>query len=143
MRSVAAVWLVVVGLLAPVPAWAKWTRVTSEHFTFVGDASERDIRLIAQELEQFRDVVSRVLSDGVTNSPVRTVVVVFQNDKSFEPFRPQFRGKTVSAAGYFLGHEDGNYIAVNAEQQTDAYGVIFHEFAHFMMASTVGHAPPG
>ena len=38
-------------VVSPAPAFAKWTRFTSEHFTFVGDAPERDMRLIAQQLE--------------------------------------------------------------------------------------------
>lgn len=128
-------------MAAPVSAFAKWTRLTSDHFTFVGDAPERDIRLIAQQLEQFREVVSKVISVDTTHSPVPTVVVVFENDRSFSPFKPVFQGRPIGVAGYFVGSEDGNYIAVNAEQEADAYGIIFHEYAHFMVGSTVGDVP--
>lgn len=128
-------------LSAPSAAWAKWTRFTSEHFTFVGDAPERDMRLIAQQLEQFREVVGKVVSADTTHSPVPTVVVVFENDRSFLPFKPVFQGRPVGVAGYFVGSEDGNYIAVNAEQEAEAYGIIFHEYAHFMVGSSVGDVP--
>lgn len=137
--SVAIVlWALVV---SPAPAFAKWTRFTSEHFTFVGDAPEREIRLIAQQLEQFRDVVGKVVSADTTHSPVPTVVVVFESARSFSPFRPVYQGRPVGVAGYFVGSEDGNYIAVNAEQEAEAYGIIFHEYAHFMVGSSVGDVP--
>lgn len=142
MTRVAATLMVLVGLLAaPAPAWATWTRITSEHFTFVGDAPERDIRLIAQQLEQFRTVVGQVFSSDATHSPVPTVVVVFQDQRSFAQFRPMFQGRPVDVAGYFVGMEDGNYIAVNAEREAAAYGVIFHEYAHFLVGSAVGEVP--
>lgn len=142
MKHVAIALLIGLGLLAfPGTAWARWTRVSSEHFVFIGDVSERDIRDIAQRLEQFRDVVGRVFSDDATSTPVPTVVVVFANDRSFTPFKPVFQGKPVPVAGYFAGTEDVNYIAVNAEQDSAAYGVIFHEYAHFLIRNAVGNAP--
>lgn len=66
--------------LAPATASAAWVRLTTPHFVLVGDAAERQMRDIAQRLEQFRDVVGRVFSDDTTHSPVPAVVVVFQND---------------------------------------------------------------
>ena len=142
MKRIATSLLLLTGMLvSPTAAWAKWTRISSQHFVFVGDASEREIRDIALRLEQFREVVGRVLSDAVNSTPVRTVVVVFQNDKSFTPFKPEFQGRPVAVAGYFVGMEDANYIAVNAEQDSEAYGVIFHEYAHFLTSNAVGATP--
>jgi tetratricopeptide (TPR) repeat protein len=133
------IWLC--GLASPATASAKWTRLSSRHFVFVGDASERDIRNIARRLEQFREVVGRVLSDEATRSPVPTIVVVFENDRSFTPFKPMFQGKPADVAGYFAGTEDVNYIAVNAEQDGQAFGLIFHEFAHVLIGNAVALPP--
>lgn len=143
MRRACLACLLCAGMLAvSTDAWAKWTRLSSEHFVFVGDASERSMRNIAQRLEQFRDVAGRVLSDGIVMSPVPTVVVVFENAKSLEAFTPLFQGRPVRVAGYFVGMEDANVMAVNAEQDTDAYGVIFHEYAHFLSGNAYGPTPP-
>ena len=133
--------LLVLCLLLPAPAWATWTRLSSDHFTFVGDASERELRTLAQRLEQFREVVGRVLGTGTISSPVPTLVIVFQNDRSFADYRPVYKGKAVQVGGYFIGGEDLNVIAVNALQLTESYGVIFHEYAHFMLGSAVGTTP--
>lgn len=142
MKRVAGSLLFVLMMLAaPSSASAKWISLSSDHFQFVGDATERDMRAIAARLEQFRDVVGRLFSTELTRAPMPTVVVVFQNDRSFTPVKPLFQGRPVSVAGYFLGSEDLNYIAVNAEQEAMAYGVIFHEYAHQIMANSVGVAP--
>ena len=143
MNRVAVALLIALGLFAsPRTASARWTRLSSEHFVFVGDVSERDMRDIARRLEQFREVVGRMFSQEATSTPVPTVVVVFQNDRSFTPFKPVFQGKPVAVAGYFVGTEDVNYIAVNAAQDSAAYGVIFHEYAHFLIRNAVGNADP-
>ncbi len=128
-------------LALPGTAFAKWTRLSSDHFVFVGDASEREMRDIAQRLEQFRETVGHLVSNEATTSAVPTIVMVFQNERSFAPFKPQFQGKPVSVAGYFVGTEDVNYIAVNAAQDTEAYGLIFHEYAHFLIRNEVASAP--
>ena len=128
-------------LLYPRTAQARWTRVTTEHFVFVGDASEASIRSIAGRLEMFHEVIGRVLPGQPAGTPIPTVVLVFQNARSLAPFRPMFQGKPVELAGFFAGSEDANYIAVNAEQETNAYSVIFHEYAHSLTANALGDIP--
>ena len=41
-----------------------------------------------------------MLSNGAVSSPAPTIVIAFENDKSFTPFNP-VQGRPVSAAGYF------------------------------------------
>ena len=133
------VWLAV--LLCPSAADARWIRLSSEHFVFIGDASEGTIRNIAQRLELFHEVIGRIFSSQVTASPVPTVVIVFQNARSSAPYRPMFNGKPVDAAGYFALGDDVNYIAVNAEQDNEAHGLIFHEYTHFLLHNALGDVP--
>ena len=65
------------GLLAG-DARADWTRLRSANFTFVGDASERQIRRVAQQLEQFREVMVRVLPEASVGSPAPIVVIAMR-----------------------------------------------------------------
>ena len=128
-------------VLAPLEAMARWTELRSENFLFIGDAPERTIRTVAQKLEQFRDVMVRVLPDATMASPVPTVVVVFGGPRSFAPYRPEFRGRPVELAGYFIGSDDINYIAIDAESSDLAFKVIFHEDSHFLLQTWMGRAP--
>jgi hypothetical protein len=73
--------IVVTALLlgsVPIAASAAWSRLTTEHFVFVGDASDGTIRRVAQKLDQFREVLTRALPGSGTKSPVPTVVIVFR-----------------------------------------------------------------
>jgi hypothetical protein len=133
------VWLAV--LFTPSLADARWIRLTSEHFVFIGDAPEATIRNIARRLELFQEVIGRIFSSQMTASPVPTVVIVFQNARSFGPYRPTFNGKPIELAGYFSQGDDVNYVAVNAEQDTEAHGLIFHEYAHFLLNNALGDVP--
>ena len=120
---------------------AGWIRLRTPNFAFVGDASERQIRSVAQQLEQFREVMLRALPATAVGSPAPIVVIVFANDRSFAPFKPRFQGRTVDVAGYFQGGFDVNFIAINGDLGDEAVRTVFHEYSHFLLSSTLAVAP--
>src|SRR5262245_50969630 len=123
----------------PAPAADKWVRVQSKNFTLVGNATENEIRDVAENLEVFRTVFSRFfkLREG---SSVATTVVVFRSDQAFKPFKPVYKGKPANVAGYFQSGLDVNFIALAADMQTPR--VIYHEYVHRLMSDTLGSLPP-
>lgn len=125
----------------PALAEARWVRLVTPNFEFVGDASEGDIRRTAERLEQFREALVRALPDTAATSPVPTVVLVFGSQGSLAPYRPLFEGKPVEVGGYFVDGEDRNVIAVNAELGDQALGTIYHEYAHAVTSNQVGALP--
>ncbi|MEP7272315.1 MAG: hypothetical protein ABI882_12495 [Acidobacteriota bacterium] len=125
-----------------VAAKEEWITVRSRNFTLVGNASEREIRRIATELEQFRAAFGRLFAQARLQSTAPTRVVVFRNDGAFRPFKPMFQGKPGAVSGYFLAGTDVNYIALTAETRQDRpYGVIFHEFVHALTRNNARNAP--
>jgi Protein of unknown function (DUF1570) len=113
-----------------------WTSVRSKNFHLVGNASEKDIRRIGVQLEQFRDVLSRLIANVKAVSSVPITVVVFKSDASFKPFRPP------SAAAYFQSGEDVNYIALTSERMDEnPYAAIFHEYVHFLVKNNTENVP--
>jgi tetratricopeptide (TPR) repeat protein len=132
-----------IGILAGLPATARadWGRLRTANFLFIGDASDRQLRETARKLEQFREVMLRALPDVSGISAVPTVVIVFQRDRSFTPFKPQFQGRTTDVAGFFLGSEDVNYLAVNIEHGEVGFSTVFHEYSHFLVANSLGNVP--
>jgi tetratricopeptide (TPR) repeat protein len=125
--------------LAPLQAASakdNWTSVRSKNFHLVGNASEKDIRRIGVQLEQFRDVLSRLIANVKAVSSVPITVVVFKSDDSFKPFRPP------SAAAYFQSGEDVNYIALTSERMDEnPYAAIFHEYVHFLVRNNTENVP--
>src|SRR5687768_6841371 len=127
-------------LCAPLHAAAKWTTLRSTNFVFIGDASERQIREVAQQLEKFRDVVARLLP-GASTSPAPTVVFVFATDQSFRPYTPRFDGRFVEVGGYLVGSDAVNYVAVNAELGELALTPVFHESPDVLAANSRAALP--
>src|SRR6185436_10524310 len=82
-----------------------WTSVRSRNFTVIGNASEKDIRNVADRLEQFRAVFGSLFPTIPLNSAAPTTVIVFKNDNAFRPYKPN-----QEEAGYFQPGEDVNYI---------------------------------
>ena len=138
------VWLVVCALLYAQHAGAapRWIRLRSDHFVFIADTSERDVRDIALHLEQFRDAISRVLPSSAVATAVPTIVFVFQSDGALTPYKPTYEGRPVALAGFFSGWTDRNVIAINAAAQQSALRVVFHEYGHFLVQNTSGRLPP-
>ena len=134
-------WLVILLTLAPAREGAakdNWISVRSRNFQLIGNAGEKEIRQVANRLEQFREVFTRLFPKAKFTAPRPTTVVVFKNDKSYSPFR-----SNQNIAGYFQPGPDVNYITLTAEVrgEQDPFTVIFHEYTHLLVNSTLGNVP--
>jgi tetratricopeptide (TPR) repeat protein len=116
-----------------------WTSVHSQDFQLVGNASEKDIRLVANRLEQFRSVFALLFPAIRLNSPVPTTVIVFKSDGSYKPFKVN-----PNVAGYFQPGEDVNYITLTTEKASEdqPFRTIFHEYVHLLIENTMGPTVP-
>jgi tetratricopeptide (TPR) repeat protein len=124
-------------------AWAgpEWTRLRSPNFTLEGNVPERDLRAVALRFEQFREVLSRGLTNVSLVTPTPLTVVVFAYDRDFKPVRPLFNGKPIEAVGYALGSSVGTSIALCVEYGERAYPYIYHEYGHQLFNNAVPHLP--
>jgi len=125
--------------LTPSPTQAKdtWISVRTKNFTLVGNASEKEIRQVATRLEQFRDVLRRLLKGAKFETPVPTTVIVFKSMSSYKPFN------IGNNAGYFQKGDDVNYITLSTELGgQNPYSIIYHEFVHLLVDNNLGNVPP-
>lgn len=119
-----------------------WTSVRTKNFLLVGNASEKDIRLVATRFEQFRFVFSQLFPRANLTSITPTTIVVFKSDSSYTPFKPLYNGKPEAVAGYFQSGEDVNYITLTAEKREESpFAVIFHEYSHLIINNTLTDPP--
>lgn len=123
-------------------AGAQWLRLRSPHFVVVGDASERELRQVADRVEGFREGLIRALPDATVAMPVPMTIVVFASDAGFTPFKPLVNGKPMArVAGYFLGGEDAHFVAMTLAHGEAAYPTVLHEYTHALLAETLPTAP--
>lgn len=121
---------------------AQWLRLRSPHFVVVGDASERELRRVADRVEGFREGLMRALPNATVAMPVPMTIVVFATDSGFTPFKPLVNGRPMERiGGYFLGGEDANYIAITLAHGEAAYPTILHEYTHALLAETLPSLP--
>ncbi len=122
----------------PVSAKDNWLSVHSKNFLLVGNANEKQIRQVGMRLEQFREVFAQLFPKAVHTSPVPTTVIVFKNDDSYRPFKPN-----PNVAGYFQAGQDVNYITLTNEVRggQDPFRVIFHEYTHLLINNTMPNVP--
>jgi tetratricopeptide (TPR) repeat protein len=119
-----------------------WTSVRSKNFLLVGNAPEKEIRLVATRLEQFRYVFSQLFPRANMASITPTTVVVFKSDSSYTPFKPLYNGKPQAVAGYFQPGTDVNYITLTPERQEERpFAVIFHEYSHQIINNNLSDPP--
>ncbi|HEX4899769.1 MAG TPA: tetratricopeptide repeat protein [Pyrinomonadaceae bacterium] len=130
--------LLTVASAREVSAKDNWISVRSRNFQLIGNAGEKDVRQVANRLEQFREVFTRLFPKAKFISPVPTTVIVFKSDKSYSPFR-----SNPNIAGYFQPGPDVNYITLTTEVrgEQDPFTVIFHEYTHLLVNSTLGNVP--
>ena len=77
---------------------------------------------MALRFEQFRGAVTSTfppLADDRPGPPV--VVIVFRDQRAYEPCQPRFNGKAVKVGGYFLPSRDVNYITLTASSGRDDF----------------------
>lgn len=130
--------LLITSAARAISAKETWISIRSKNFLLVGNAGEKEIRQVAVRLEQFREAASRLFVKANFNSPVPTTVIVFKNDSSYRPFKPN-----ANTAGYFQAGPDVNYITLKTEVNDDQnpFGVIFHEYTHLLINNTSGNVP--
>src|SRR5262247_3157165 len=120
-----------------------WLKAQSNHFTLIGDASEKEIRNAGMRLEQFREafsqIISQIISPGFIDSSVPITVIVFKNDSAYRPFKPLHQGRPADVSGHF---QSSGYSALAAGRgQRNPYAVIFHEYIHALTSGGSLPAP--
>lgn len=124
-----------------VPAQTVWKRLETPNFELLGNTGERDLRQVAERLEQFRAAMGLLFSGVKQDAAVRTRVLVFRNHKTYDPYKPLYNGKPASLGGYFVGGQDVAHITLTVENLDDNMGVVYHEYVHLLMADAIGHTP--
>ena len=130
-------------LIAASARAAEWTSLRTEHFLLLGDASPREIRDVALRFEQFRGAVTSAfppLADDRPGPPV--VVIIFRDQRAYEPYQPRFNGKAVKVGGYFLPSRDVNYITLTASSGRDDFRTVYHEYTHLLLQRLSANLSP-
>lgn len=127
---------VVVLTAAPVAAKDTWINLTTKNFNIISNADEGRTRKLVLKLEQFHFAFSKIFNLPLELS-LKTTVMVFKNESSFNPYKTLYNGKPANVAGYFQGGEDENLIVMDiSANQERPMSVIYHEYTHLLTSNT-------
>jgi len=141
VRSRVTLAVVLLTLVAASASAATWTRVDTPNFIIIGATGKSALQDIGRQFEGFRAALTKVLSSAITATPVPTVVVVFSDDKTFEPFKPVYEGKTVDIGGLFISRRNINYILLGPNRNVENLRPVFHEYSHLVVSNVAPKLP--
>jgi tetratricopeptide (TPR) repeat protein len=119
-------------------AQSRWTLVRSETLTVVGDQSPRTLRRVADEIEQFREVVGQLI--GTDHPPaLPTIVYVFGTVRTMEPYAPA-APRRARMAGFYLPDTDLQRLVLSLDQPGDT-PLAFHEYMHLILDNAIRGLP--
>jgi len=119
----------------------RWTMVRTPSLTVIGDQSPGRLRDVAIEIEQFRSVVAGLIRNADRPLSLPTIVFVFGERKSLQPFVPLYNGKPIELAGYFHGDLDANVMLMSLEGFEESASIVYHEFTHLLVRNAVRSIP--
>jgi tetratricopeptide (TPR) repeat protein len=119
----------------------RWTMVRTPSLTVIGDQSPGTLRDVAIQIEQFRSVVAGLIRNADRPLPLPTIVFVFGERKSLQPFVPLYNGKPIELAGYFHGDLDANVVVLSLEGFEESASVVYHELTHLLVRNAVRSIP--
>ncbi|MSO20805.1 MAG: hypothetical protein EXQ56_10160 [Acidobacteria bacterium] len=104
----------------------KWRRLTTANFELLTTEGDRRARAALLHFEQVRSFFLKVgIKEPVSES--KTLIVAFQSEKEFKPYRP-----TESAAAYYQRGYDRDYIVMQ-ELSPDFLSGATHEYVHLLV----------
>jgi hypothetical protein len=127
---------------APVSAAEpRWTMVRTPSLTVIGDQSAATLRDVAIQIEQFRAVVAGLIPNADRPMSLPTIVFVFGERKSMQPFVPLYNGKPIELGGYFHGGDDANVMLLSLEGFDEGASIVYHEYTHLLIRNAVRFVP--
>ncbi len=123
---------------------ARWTRVTSPHFTVITDSNEKDARRVASQFERMRAVFHVLMPTVGDDAGSSITVLALKNKKSFRTIEPAaYLGKDqLNLAGLFLRTQNRNYILLRLDAEGEhPFVTVYHEYTHYMLRKSEAWIP--
>ena len=146
MRTARALLALAIGVAAAVPASAaakpeSWTEAHSAHFHVVTNANPKAAANSVHKLEEFRHLLSLMFPGMRLDPPTPARVILFRNNRTFEPYTPRVTQEKRGRLGGFMQPGDERmYLAINLGLPEPQH-VVFHEYIHLILALNMDRVP--
>jgi tetratricopeptide (TPR) repeat protein len=111
-----------------------WFRVESAHLVILTNSDAATGTAVARRIERLREVFETIGAPLRSEADLPTIVLLFRDSKSFDPYRIKFHGKVRQDAGLFVRSTRANYLVVDASSSLD---VALHEYTHLLVSLSI------
>ena len=116
-----------------------WLEVRTPHFQVVTNSNEKEGRRAARQFEGMRAVFQKVFPDAELDTAAPILVLAVQDRTAMDALEPdQYLAQgQARLVGLFVSALERNYVLIllNAPG-VHPYGVVYHEYAHFVFSLT-------
>jgi Tfp pilus assembly protein PilF len=146
MRCRFAVFLILAGALCgrAMAAPEQWVEVSSQHFTVITDANDKQGRHILDQLERMRWMFHTIFPKANVDPALPIMVIATRNEKGFQSLEPAAylaKGQ-LHLGGLFLRTPDKNYILLRLDAEDGhPFAAIYHEYTHLQFRDALEWMP--
>lgn len=135
---------ILVQILAPAAAQAKWLRAETQNFVIYSDGSDKQLRQFATQLERFDATARWSFEVKPAENPNKLTVYFLASQEAVSKLAGD---KSGMLAGFYSPREEGTFAVAHrskSESKFDLDGmtVLFHEYAHHFMFRHFTYAYP-
>jgi tetratricopeptide (TPR) repeat protein len=130
-------------LVSVVHADRPWSEIRGRNVSVFGPQSPRTLRDTAIQLEQFRQVVGRLIRGARQTQSIPTEVYLFDDSRALQPYVPLYQGRPAALTGYcHCGASDEiSVILASRSDYAESSSIVFHEYTHLLMRNAVRDVP--
>jgi hypothetical protein len=129
-------------LALPAAARDSWIELRTPSFVTLTNAGERKGREIAIGFERFRAALGLIRPGQVEEPPVPTTILVFDDDRGFDPYKIGVGDSRKLLMGLFQHSSLANQILLNGHpERGSALPVVYHEYEHAVMHASFSSLP--
>jgi len=123
-------------VISAVPSGNGWQQLETENFIVFSNLNEAATKEIGLDLERLQAVLEEIFPRAEFDSPLDTLLFVFKDRESFEPY-----ALPGGQSGYFAPHKHANFAAVVGSNPDDTLPVIYRQYLHDVINYNVPQVP--
>ncbi|MGB5296738.1 MAG: hypothetical protein WBP34_17490 [Thermoanaerobaculia bacterium] len=130
------VWAVAIPSPAAVPSGAGWQQLETDNFIIFSNLNEAATKEVGLDLERLQAVLEEIFPRAEFDSPLDTLLYLFEDRESFEPY-----ALPGGQSGYFAPHKHANFAAVVGSTPNDTLPVVYRQYLHEVINNNVPQVP--
>lgn len=113
-----------------------WVEVRSPNFTVISNAGEKEVRKVADQFEQIREVFQNAFPKMRVDLGKPVIIFAVKNEDSMKSLLPAFwetKGH-MHPAGLYQPGEEKHFVVVRTNiEGPNPYEIVYHEYTHALM----------